>query len=73
MQVNPRRCLILIPDNDEITIRSFRNIPDLEIGRAIDLNPYQVLKAQHLIFTEEALKIIAHRGTQIKQNRTDEI
>ncbi|RLC49061.1 MAG: 50S ribosomal protein L4 [Candidatus Cloacimonadota bacterium] len=58
MNVKPHRCLILIPDNNKMIIKSFRNIPNLELARAADLNPYQVLKAQHIIITEQALKII---------------
>jgi len=48
--------VLLVTDNpDEILRKSARNLPNLTLARAEDLNAYEVLRYPHLLFTREGL------------------
>jgi len=53
--------LIVIPRPDQKIERSSRNIPVLKVLRVEGLNVYDLLRYEHLILTEEALKLIEER------------
>lgn len=55
------RFLLVLPEKMEKIIRAGRNIPNLEIGLAQDLNTYQVLNNDLLLFTKEAVKKLEER------------
>jgi large subunit ribosomal protein L4 len=53
--------LIVIPLPDEKVERSSRNIPALKVLRVEGLNVYDLLRYEHLILTEGALKLLEER------------
>jgi large subunit ribosomal protein L4 len=53
--------LIVIPRPDQKLERSSRNIPALKVLRVEGLNVYDLLRYEHLILTEEALRLLEER------------
>jgi large subunit ribosomal protein L4 len=53
--------LIVIPRSDEKVERSSRNIPTVKVLRVEGLNVYDLMRYEHLILTEEALKSLEER------------
>ena len=53
--------LIVIPQPDQKIERSSRNIPALKVLRVEGLNVYDLLRYEHLILTEGALKLLEER------------
>jgi large subunit ribosomal protein L4 len=53
--------LIVIPQTDETIERSARNLPNVKVLRVEGLNVYDLLRYEHLILTEAALKLIEER------------
>jgi large subunit ribosomal protein L4 len=53
--------LIVIPRSDEKVERSTRNIPTVKVLRVEGLNVYDLMRYEHLILTEEALKSLEER------------
>jgi large subunit ribosomal protein L4 len=53
------RKLILIDGSDPVILKSFANLPGVELDRADSVHPYEVLKCKHLIITTDALKKVA--------------
>jgi large subunit ribosomal protein L4 len=53
--------LIVIPHSDEKIERSSRNIPAVKVLRVEGLNVYDLMRYEHLILTEEALKSLEER------------
>ena len=53
--------LIVIPQPDAKIERSSRNIPAVKVLRVEGLNVYDVLRYEHLILTEGALKLLEER------------
>jgi large subunit ribosomal protein L4 len=49
------RKLILIDGSDYVVMKSFSNLPGVELDRADCVHPYEVLKCKHLILTQDAL------------------
>ena len=48
--------LFIIPDSDMNIVKSFTNIPDVNMDRADGLFAYEILNCKYLILTTEALK-----------------
>lgn len=53
--------LVVIPGADEKVELSARNLPTVKVLRADGINVYDLLRYDHLILTEEALKILQQR------------
>jgi large subunit ribosomal protein L4 len=53
--------LLVIAQPDEKIERSSRNIPALKVLRVEGLNVYDLLRYEHLILTEGALKLLEER------------
>ena len=49
------RIMMVVSDNDDIAIRSFRNLPSVQLVQAAELNAYDVLCSDWLVFTSETL------------------
>jgi large subunit ribosomal protein L4 len=60
-ELNVTSALIVIPQPDEKVERSSRNIPALKVLRVEGLNVYDLLRYEHLILTEGALKLLEER------------
>jgi large subunit ribosomal protein L4 len=53
--------LIVIAQSDEKIERSARNLPKIKVLRVEGLNVYDLIRYEHLILTEDALKLIEER------------
>lgn len=53
--------LIIVDKQDPTIVLASRNIPDVEVAKAINLNAYQVLKYDKLIITKEGLNSLKER------------
>jgi large subunit ribosomal protein L4 len=51
------RVLIVLTLNDEIAWRSFRNIPSVHVLSAGELNAYDILVADYVIFTKDSVPV----------------
>lgn len=60
-QLNVQSALIVIPAADDKVERSARNLPKVKVLRVEGLNVYDLLRYEHLVLTEGALKLIEER------------
>jgi large subunit ribosomal protein L4 len=51
-----KKSLLVIPAADRNLMLSSRNIPKARIALASDINTYEILNAQHLVFVESSIK-----------------
>jgi large subunit ribosomal protein L4 len=56
-----KNALIIIPQSDEKLERSAKNLPTVKVLRAEGLNVYDLLRYEHLILTEESLRLLEER------------
>ena len=49
------KALIVLSRNDEVAAKSFRNIPSVHVMEAAELNAYDVLCAEWVVFTTDSL------------------
>jgi len=49
------RVMMVVAPSDDTTIRSFRNLPSVQLVQAAELNAYDVLCSDWLVFTAETL------------------
>lgn len=54
--VEDRRALVVLERNDEITALSLRNVPEVHVLWVDQLNTYDVLDADDIVFTQAALE-----------------
>lgn len=55
LNVSDKKTLFLVDEYNEIVYRSSRNIPNADVTRATDLNVYNTMNANVLVFTESAV------------------
>jgi large subunit ribosomal protein L4 len=60
-ELQVKSALIVLSDNDEKVMLSVRNLPKVKALRVEGLNVYDLLRYEHLIMTEPALKLIEER------------
>jgi large subunit ribosomal protein L4 len=60
-QLKVQSALIVIAGADEKIERSARNLPKVKVLRVEGLNVYDLLRYEHLILTEGALRLIEER------------
>lgn len=58
---NGKTTMILTEENKANIMRAVRNIPRLDLGRAIDLNVVDCLNHQYLVVTKEGVSILEKR------------
>lgn len=58
---NRRNVLLILEEGNLNTVKSFRNIENVSIAKALDLNVIDVLKSSSLIFTVSSLKKFEER------------
>ncbi len=51
-----KKSLLVIPASDKNVVLASRNIPKASVAIASDINTYQILNAQHLVFVESSIK-----------------
>lgn len=59
--VNKKNILIILENENQETIKSFRNLENVKITKAVDLSTLDVLKSSSLIFTLVALERLKGR------------
>ncbi len=55
--------LVVVDRDDVVTRKSLRNVPEVHLITADQLNPYDVLCSDDVIFTQSALEAFVTRGT----------
>lgn len=61
LELKVESALILIAQSDVKIERSARNLPKVKVLRVAGLNVYDLLRYEHLVITEEALKLLEER------------
>ncbi|MBV9856051.1 MAG: 50S ribosomal protein L4 [Streptosporangiaceae bacterium] len=56
-----RRVLVIAQHDDEVTWKSLRNVPAVQVLAESQLNTYDVLASDHVVFTEAALSSFLNR------------
>ncbi len=64
--------LLVIRGPDEAVEKSFRNLPQVKVAYPGNLSTYDVLYADRLLFTTEALDALAGRGEEKEEPSDDE-
>jgi large subunit ribosomal protein L4 len=59
-----RGVLVITTNEDEITWKSLRNVPFVHLLAEDQLNTYDVLASDHVVFTEAALSAFIGRGSE---------
>ena len=59
-----RNILVVTARDDEITWKSLRNVPAVHLLAEDQLNTYDVLVSDHVVFTEAALSAFVERGSE---------
>ena len=59
-----RNILVVTLHDDEVTWKSLRNVPAVHLLAEDQLNTYDVLVSDHVVFTEAALSAFVERGSQ---------
>ena len=60
-----RKSLFVMPDFNEVVYKSFRNVPSVCGTLLSDINTYDIVNADTVIFTESAAKIFVEDGDEI--------
>ena len=58
------KVLVVAHRDDEITWKSLRNVPRVHVLTEDQLNPYDVLASDHVVFTEQALTAFVSRSAK---------
>ncbi|MEN3029011.1 MAG: 50S ribosomal protein L4 [Aquificaceae bacterium] len=61
LQVEREKVLLVLPQKEEVVYRSFRNLPNVRVLPVEGLNVYDILWADRLILTAEALEKVYER------------
>jgi len=59
-----RNILVVARHDDEVTWKSLRNVPAVHLIAEDQLNTYDVLASDHVVFTEAALSAFVERGPE---------
>jgi large subunit ribosomal protein L4 len=65
-----RPVLVVAHRDDEITWKSLRNVPGVHVLAEDQLNTYDVLASDHVVFTEQALTAFVSRARATKDKET---
>lgn len=64
LETGRKKTLFVLPEYDEKVYRSFRNIPRVSGTLLSDVNTYDIVNANVLVFTESAAKIFAEENAE---------
>jgi len=59
LNVGNKKAILVLPDYNNNVYLSSRNIPNIDAGLLTDINTYEILNADVLVFTENTAKIFA--------------
>src|SRR5579863_9188345 len=65
-----RPILVVAHRDDELTWKSLRNVPGVHVLAEDQLNTYDVLASDHVVFTEQALTAFVARARATKERET---
>ena len=60
----PAKVLVVVHRDDEVTWKSLRNVPSVHVLTEDQLNTYDVLASDHVVFTEQALAAFVSRSAK---------
>ena len=63
----PSKVLVVVHRDDELTWKSLRNVPTVHVLTEDQLNTYDVLPSDHVVFTEQALTAFVARTSRDKE------
>ncbi len=69
LNLEAAKCLLVLPGNDPLTLRAARNLPKVRTSSAGQLNAYEVLHAEHVLITREALDALTAGPLSAKEGR----
>ena len=58
LNMTDKKMLLILPQVDQNIVKSSRNIPKVSVALASDINTYQIMNAQQLVFVESAIKVV---------------
>ena len=61
-----RKSLFVMPEYDENVYKSFRNVPSINGTLLSDINTYDIVNADTVIFTESAAKIFVEENKEVE-------
>ena len=64
LNISQKKALFILPDYNEAVYRSFRNVPTVSGTLLSDVNTYDIVHANVLVFTESAAKIFSEENTE---------
>lgn len=64
IETGGRKTLFVMPDHNEAVYKSFRNVPSICGTLLSDINTYDIVNADSVIFTESAAKIFVEENTE---------
>ena len=62
-----RKALFLMPEHDENVYKSFRNVPSICGTLLSDINTYDIMYADSVVFTESAAKVFVEENEENKK------
>lgn len=67
LNTGARKTLFVLPEHDDNIYRSFRNVPSVCGTLLSDLNTYNIVNANVVVFTEGAAKIFVEENTEVQE------
>ena len=67
LEINGKKALVVLPDYNENVYRSFRNVPTVCGTLLSDVNTYDIVNANVLVFTESAAKIFVEENNEVAE------
>lgn len=62
--LSDKSCLLTVEDNNPVLVKSARNLQDVCVSRASDLNAYSLLHRRQLVLTKAALDLLRSSTTE---------
>lgn len=72
LNTGSRKTLFVLPEHNENVYKSFRNVPSICGTLLSDVNTYDIVNANVVVFTESAAKIFVEEIQEEKKENTDE-
>jgi large subunit ribosomal protein L4 len=67
LAVNNKKTIIVLPEYNDNVYLSTRNIPNVTTTLLADVNTYEIMNADVLVFTEQAANIFADNETEVAE------
>ena len=65
LQLTGKKSLVVFPENNENVYLSLRNIPSVKGTLISDINTYDIVNANILVFTESVAKIFTEEEVEV--------